>query len=511
MAKASVDVGDRKFLVFDNGLFQESTGFTAVLRSATRREHPVLVPDRPWEVGGIRGDSNISFMEDAGLYKMWYVVEHIDPSKAMQQGRGVASGGRALGGVLDAKTLADLRGAERLYALCYAISEDGCSWTKPSVGVVDYGGNRNNNMVFVGRLGCTVFRDPSAPAAERYKMIYGGGPRLPHMHLLEDIPVQKIYHAIYGAHSPDGIHWTSYPEPIVPWYTDTTNVAYWDDRIGKYVAFVCANEGMIYREGQTVTPDVGSRLRYRAIGRAETTDFGRFPAPTRIMEPTPSERRCYRTGVDYYNSAAVKYPYAADSYFLFSSSFYHEPDTLDVHLCTSRDGVSYSRWRDPFLGLGLDGAFDSKSIYMGAGVARQGDQIMMLYAGYSHEHGKSGSAPPFSGAVGLARVCLDRFVAQEARWSGGTLTTVPLEFSGRRMAINMDAHAGGRLKVEMLDPSGKPIEGYTRRDADWLWGNDIRREVTWRSSNDVSSLRGRVVRLRIVGKAARLYAFQFAD
>jgi hypothetical protein len=31
--------------------------------------------------------------------------------------------------------------------ICYATSSDGISWTKPSLGIVDYGGNTNNNIV----------------------------------------------------------------------------------------------------------------------------------------------------------------------------------------------------------------------------------------------------------------------------------------------------------------------------------------------------------------------------
>jgi len=510
MATLPLDVGTRKSLVFDDTLFDESSGFTVESDVAARGDQPVLVPDRPWELGGIRGDSNVSFMWHEGCYRLWYAVEYIEPERSA--GEVHASGAdTSLHGRLDAKTLADLRGASRTYALCYAVSKDGKSWTKPGLGVTRYGRNRNTNIVFLGRLGCTVFLDLHAPAKERFKMIYGGGPRLPHVHLKEDVPAQEIYHAIYGAYSEDGIRWTSYPEPIIPWYTDTTNVAYWDDRIEKYVAFVRSNEGMIYRDGKTVTPDVGSRLRYRAIGRAESSSFQCFPAPDRVMAPSVAERRCYRTGVDHYNSAALKYPYAADSYFLFSSSFYHEPDMLDVHLCTGRDGVHYRRWQTPFLGLGVEGTFDSRSVYMGAGIARDGDSLLLAYAGYPYAHGRSGSAALFSGGIGIARVLLDRFVAQRARASGGKLVTLPCRFAGRRLEVNMDAHAGGCLKVEILDESAHPVAGFSGRAADWLWGNDIRRRVTWRGGDDVSVLRGRTVRLRFSGKACKLYSFQFMD
>ncbi|MEW6356475.1 MAG: hypothetical protein AB1696_09125 [Planctomycetota bacterium] len=504
MARSPVNVGCEKQLLFDDALTAKKSGFIATMNPALRRPDPVLVPDQPWEIGGICGDSNASIMDDDGTYRLWYAVEYFDPKKRSKKGKKIVNSG-----TLDAKTLADLRGAERRYVLCHATSTDGIHWEKQRAGVVQYQGSRTNNMLFIDRLGCTVFKDPIAPPKERYKMIYGGGPRLPHVHLVEDVPVQKIYHAIYGAVSPDGIHWRRLPKPIVPWYTDTTNVAYYDDRIGKYVAFVRSNEGMIYQDGRTVTPDKGFRLRYRAIGRTESRDFRRFPAPMRIMEPTPAERMNYKTGVDYYNSAAVKYPFAADSYFMFSSNFYHQPDTLDVHLCTSRDGVSYTRWKDPFLGLGPAGSFDAGSIYMAAGMVRRGDEILMCYAGYDHAHGAHGQRKPYAGGIGLARIRLDGFVSQDARWSGGDLVTVPLRFKGDALQINMDANAGGWLKAELRDERGRPIPGFALREADRLWGNDAAKTVTWQGKPDLPTRQGKPIRLRIIGEGVKVYGFQF--
>jgi len=507
MSREPLNIASRKFLLFDDALTERKSGFALTLNPAVRCEGPVIAPDKPWEIGAICGDSNASVVDDGGVYKLWYGIEYIEAERAAKAVGKVDPG---LARRLDAKTLADLRGAERKLALCYATSTDGLRWEKPDAGVIEHQGSKKNNMVLSARLGATVFLDPTAPPDERYKIIYGGGPRLPHVHLMENIPVQNIYHAIYGATSPDGIHWKSFPEPIIPWYTDTTNVAYWDDRIGKYVAFVRSNEGMIYRDGKTVTPDVGSRLRYRAIGRTESADFRRFPEPTRIMEPTPEERQPYKTGLDYYNSSATKYPFAADCYFLFSSNFYHEPDTLDVHLCTSRDGVHYTRWQGaPFLGLGQADAFDSKCVYMAAGMIRRDAELLMYYVGYDVAHGRGFSRKPYSGGIGVARVRLDGFVSQDAAWSGGELLTVPLTFHGSRLQVNMDANAGGRLKVELLDAQNGPIPNFALQDADTLWCNDIAKTVTWRGQSDVSSLKGKPVRLRFVGQGVKLYAFQF--
>ena len=61
---------------------------------------------------------------------------------------------------------------------------------------------------------------------------------------------------------------------IMPWYTDTRNVAFWDDRIQKYVAYVRWNEYLRVEDGA-----LRGSFDYRAIARSESTDFENFPVP----------------------------------------------------------------------------------------------------------------------------------------------------------------------------------------------------------------------------------------
>ena len=73
----------------------------------------------------------------------------------------------------------------------------------------------------------------------------------------------------------------------------------------------------------------------------------------------------------------------------------------------------------------------------------------------------------------------------------------------------MDASSRGWLNVEVLDASGHTLWGYSKAEADRLMFNDIAQAVTWNGDGDLSSLRGRNVRLRFIGQSAKLYAFQF--
>jgi len=498
---AAAKIGTNKLLLFDDAYTEAKSGFALTMNPVVREPEPVIVADRPWEIGSLRGDSQTSVIDDDGLLKLWYVVTH--PATVAGQRAGRLAPAELKG--FDEKTANDIQSRAR-NVLCYATSTDGVHWDKPALDVMKYRGRRTN-MVFVGRLGCTVFKDPTAPAASRYKMITGSGPRLPHVYKASGLPEQNIYHAIYGARSPDGIHWRAYPKPIIQWYTDTTNVAYWDDQRRRYVAFCRINDGMTFRNGRTVTQPGG--FRFRAIGRTESKDFRHFPPPRKIAEPSPAERTPRRSGMDYYNSSAVKYAHAPDSYFLFSSSFYHDSDLLDVHLATSRDGVHYHRWKQPLLGLGPQGAFDCRRTYMATGMVRRDDELHMYYLGASHSHSGQTAPAKHRSGIGHVRTRLDGFVSQDARISGGRLLTVPLRFEGRRLTVNMDASAGGRLKVELRDAANRPIPGYTARDADWLYANDVQKTVTWSSRPDLPAIKPQTLRLHFIAKSVKLYALQF--
>jgi len=93
--------------------------------------------------------------------------------------------------------------------------------------------------------------------------------------------------------------------------------------------------------------------------------------------------------------------------------------------------------------------------------------------------------------------------------TGGELTTKPLIFSGNRLELNVDTSAGGTVLVEIQDGTGKAIVGFTVKDADEINGNFIRKLVTWNGSSDISSLASKPIRLRLVMRDTKLYAFQF--
>ena len=466
--------GTAKQLLFDDALVEAKEGFTTTMNPATRTNTPVLAPEKPWESHGC---SNPTVMLDEGVYKMWYSAT----------------------------------GEDDVPRDCYATSTDGIHWERPNLGLIDYQDSRENSIISLDLNHGSIFKDPSAEPEQRFKCIlgagkydyvavYGGGARFRYD---ENPPETWHYGSVGGLYSPDGIHWTACEKLIMPWYTDTRNVAFWDDRIQKYVAYVRWNEYLRVEDGA----QRGS-FDYRAIARSESTDFENFPVPEKILEPDfddPEDADMWGGGL--YDTAAIKYPLADDAYFIFTAAYYHTTDALDIQLATSRDGVHFTRWREPFVRLGPDGAFDSLMLYMGVGVLPFGDELRLYYTGYDQPHDKV-TGEEYRPAIGSALLRLDGFVSQDAGGQEGWLTTLPFTAEGKHLEVNMDGSARGWLKIEILDEAMQPLNGFTEAEADRLGGSSTAQIVTWDGKRDLSALKGQTVRLRFVGQSVKLYALQ---
>jgi hypothetical protein len=225
--------------------------------------------------------------------------------------------------------------------------------------------------------------------------------------------------------------------------------------------------------------------------------------------------------MDIYGPGVFKYSEAHDIYLSMFAAFYHLkedggkswPNTADLQLAVSRDGRNFQRLgqRRPFLRLGPEGSFYSKWVWPALQPVRMGNELWVYYWGTNEDHSLhlDAAAKTQEAAISRAVMRLDGFVSVDAGYTGGWLTTPPLIFDGKGLELNLDTSAGGMALVEIRDPSGEPIVGYSLAEADALNGNNIRMPVTWHGNGDVSKLAGRTVRLHFKLRDCRLYAFQF--
>jgi len=454
MSISPLQIGSARQLFIDESHLAHSQGVRLSVNVPEKTNEKIIIADRPWEDRFVGPYCTV--MDDDGLYRMWYESYYSD---------------------VDGK---------RAGVLCYAESDDGRHWRKPNVGLIPFRGeSRANNIVFPppGFLyhGGTVFKDPVAPSSERYKLIY------------------MTAEGVLGAHSPDGLSWRVYDRnPLMFHQSDTQNVCFWDDRIGKYVAYVRQNR------------PVRDPNRIRNIGRSETADFLNWPAAEVVLAYDDDDP----PDVDLYNSAAIKYPHAENAYFIITSYFNHVTDTMEPRLATSRDGIAWNRpSRKPFICLGDEGAFDSAMIHTCVGQFQRGDEWYTYYRGTDQLHSTHGHRTKLQSPAGvISRVVSrpDGFVSMDAM-DEGSLTTVPVRATGSRLELNFAARGDGYVIVELRDAADRPLKGFEAHRCRPLAGDSLAEEVYWDSGADLTEALREPVRMHLRFRRAQLFAWQFVE
>ncbi len=108
---------------------------------------------------------------------------------------------------------------------------------------------------------------------------------------------------------------------------------------------------------------------------------------------------------------------------------------------------------------------------------------------------------------GLAEFRTNGFVSRRADRDVGVLTTHPILFQGRYLTVNAQV-SQGELGVELLDPDGTPLKGYTRDDCMLGSFDGAFQLVGWKDRKDLTELAGRPVRFRFYVRQGDLYGFQ---
>ena len=146
---------------------------------------------------------------------------------------------------------------------------------------------------------------------------------------------------------------------------------------------------------------------------------------------------------------------------------------VEPQLAVSRNTVSWTRYRQPFIQRGQPGAWDWGQVYA-SGPVRHKEKLLFFYNGSDLTHNGRSPRPyekayarPVRRGIGLATLRPDGYVSIEAdSYASGCLTTHRFrqEFGGR-LNVNVDASAG-ELGYEVLEDTGKPIPGFTVSDCD---------------------------------------------
>lgn len=503
-----LDVGTQKQLFLDDDFLVESSrGIRRVMQQPVKHPaNPILVPDRPWEHGGITGGT---ILQEEGLLKMWYRPHYGQH---------------------------EIPGNGQIMRTAYATSTDGIHWEKPNLGLIEYEGSKANNLVFgnkasgYGIHAARLLRTPEdhlRDPARRYKM------------LLTFVRKKPPRWGFGVAFSPDGIHWTENPEPVLVdnhKHYGSFNTVFFDPLLERYVAY-------FQRRPQQKFPQPFMPAGARYMGRMESADFLHWTDPNYLALGRDDRDPI---GSDLFEPAPFRYSHA-DYVYLNCVIWYDEyTDQTWVRLASSRDNLIW-RWvgdRKPFIPLGPRGSWDSMMIHpMFVPPVVVGDELYFYYTAKTTKSkpyrgvGKNDGALAKAGhkrgyedicrfSVGLAKLRLDGFVALTGGVRTGSFTTHPIRFSGTSLELNTDASTligatrsedditpdlDHGVRVEILDELGHAIPGFSREDCDPIRDDSLQRRVSWNGNSDVGHLAGKPIKLRFYLRFAKLYGFRFRN
>ena len=464
-----IDVGRQLFV--DDFLIQSTTLRRAFHLPEDHPKNPVLWPEAVWETkrkgkSPRQGPLAMPFSGGAWfdprdkLYKLWYHANY--------------------------------RGRH----LCLVTSRNGVDWERPTFDVVP-----GTNIVFPRPGGARVVwldlaeTDP----ARRFKLIVTRGGK----DLLK--PGQEWFGSLcsmYVHFSPDGIHWSKAAVRTGP--TGDRNSAFYNPFRKKWVYSI-----------RTYLPfgDLKKPQRIRRYWESADLIEG---LPWKYREPPlwlgadrlDKSHGTSRMAPQLYNFDAVGYESVMLGLFNIlrapSDRIANRPKINEVCLGYSRDGYHFSRPdRRSFLRV------DDKPRSwrwgnvqsVGGGCLIVGDRLHFYFSCRQGTDTFSDAA----GGAGLAVLRRDGFASMDAGDKGGTLTTRPVRFSGKRLFVNLDAPKG-ELRAEILDEAGKPITPFTPANCAPVSGDRTLAEASWRGA-DLASVAGKPVRFRFHLKRGRLYAF----
>ena len=474
--KSVADVGTRSQLLIDHELIYSSQGVSFTLHPGKKTSHePLLKPDQPCEGGQVHLYGTVMYDADDKLFKMWYMGSSSD--------------------FFDREVT------------FYATSRDGIRWNKSHRGTISSNNGEPHNAV-ADCLQASVIKDRRDPdPARRYKMIC--------------YQYDRGYRSMV---SEDGLHWKlTGPGTILPIsYVDDVVTACWSEPHQVFVTFAKQVMPVMGRTRRTIwvstshdfvhwsaaepaivadrRDDLGSRIRAERV-----RPLLKYPDNHHVMRA-----EVYGTGAYAAESCLIGFPWIFTAT-LNVPNYGNQDGPIDVEFAVTRDLIHWERpFRKPVIVPGEPGQWDSGMICTAAYAFDFKDEVYLYYAGASYTHGPP-DKDPRKNKTGIGRVTWqkDRFVSAGGPPEGATLTTVPIQHSGTRLELNADVKPGGKIVVELLDPSLQRLVAWPASEP--VTGDDLRHVVEFNGSSDLTNLADTPLLLRFHLFDAELYAFAFRE
>lgn len=461
-----IQLGGRREIFVDDFLIERTDGVNLTMHRPVKEE-AVLEFDKPWE-GKFSGF--VTIIKDDSIFRAYY------------RGSPIATDEYQRGSFV-----------------CYAESVDGIHWKKPDLKISEQYWHISNNIILekenaLGNFSPFLDRNPRARRDQRFKAIAG---------------TEKSGLIAYA--SADGIHWKKITkDPIItkqkgdPQLFDSQNVAFWSESEQKYVCYF-----------RTRVDNGKGDDRIRSVARTTSDDFINWESPVNMAFDRGGHEHIYIQQTSPYYRAPHIYIATAARFMKnrqivsvsegerLNVDMGQIKDCSDAVLISSRGQNRYTRtFMESFVRpeIGLNN-WTGRTNYPALNIVETGTNEMSMYMTKDY-------AQP---TIHLARYSMriDGFSSVHGPYPGGEFLTKPFSFTGDKLEINYATSAAGQIRIEIQDPDGIPVRGYTLEECETIIGNQISRKVKWKGGSDVGPLTGKTVRLRIYIQDGDLFSLRF--
>lgn len=474
-----VPIGTDRELLIDDYLIASSDQIEQRYYEPVRQRETILM-DRPWE-GHVSGFATILYDDLLKIYRFYYKSSQTP----LKKGEAVR--------------------------ICVMESRDGIHWKRPNLGLVEFQGSKDNNILFLKGHDFTPFLDknPNATKEGRYKAASSPGAK-----------------GIWIWQSPDGIHWSKISKDFV--FTkgnfDSQNVIFWSEMEKKYILYYRIFLNHIRTSGRAVSDDAihwknegpilwpkgrGPNFRVQHYTN-QIQPYYRAPQiylgfPSRYIDNGLTESTRFLPDWEK-RKARIEY-YAREKIEGGTSRF--GTAVTDCFFISGRNG-RYFEERNIFVRPGLrtsdNWAYIDNYITYGFleldSLEKDSPRELSFYASESSRTDKSSIFRRYT-------LRIDGFGSLSAKKQEGSFITKPLLFEGKELSLNYRTTAAGLIFVEVCDLDGKPLPGFSRKECDPIYGDSLDRRVSWKKNRSLATFLGKPVVLKFYMSEADLFSLKF--
>ncbi len=463
-----------KYFLFDRGILVafKMTNATINVNKIQKdsKNNPLFTegyfadPPMKWETRYDNAYPNVIYDPKYEIYRCYYTLFTYDESAA--------------GTPLDqrATTTYQPKG-NRITSLGYAQSKDGIHWEKPSLGLVEFEGSTDNNLLMLYAHGTGVFLDEQeVNPAKRYKLV-------------TKVEYNGSRHYMAVAFSEDGIHFSDLIEwPKYNPAGDSHNFPFRDPNTGKFVVLT-----RIWKNG------------VRICAKTESDDFINWSEPVEVLRGIGFEHEVY--SMPAFNVGGVC---------LGLASIYHNGDTdadnfdtvdLELMYSTRLDAWDYIAPGQYFIERGKGkyptGEFDCGCIYAAAPLEIDG-KLCFYYMGGNGQH------------TNFRETSFARGFLEKDKYAGyvpknpdkpALLTTSHFCIYGENIGILAEIADGGSVQVAIGTKSGVVYEGFEAENSILEKQEDGYYRISFKN-HSIMELRSKPISFHIHFKNSKVYAIK---